>query len=268
MVHLGLKEAIEDLQHCGLRMIQSCDGFKFGEDSVLLANYAAGICAGSRKASGTFYDLGCNSGILSLLIAAKLPRSRVTGIEIVPQAYELFLRNIQVNGLDGRVACINTDWNSIRTSVPAAGADVVISNPPYACRTGCNADIHDEKRVAREEIFSDVQGLVSATAYLLKPGGMAFYIYRANRLTDVLTALRDNRLEPVRIRFVHPFAGKAPNAFVVTSRKHGKPSGLVVENPLVVFDSPGVYTEEVQRMYGKCPPMSRQELYRDITDGD
>ncbi|MHB1452459.1 MAG: tRNA1(Val) (adenine(37)-N6)-methyltransferase [Saccharofermentanales bacterium] len=268
MVQLGAKEVIEDLQLCGLRMIQSSEGFKFGEDSVLLANYVAGICSVSRKAGGIFYDLGCNSGIISLLIAAKLPRCKVTGVEIVRQAYELCIKNIQINGLGERISCMNSDWNDIGISGNAASADFVISNPPYAYRTDNAADISDEKRVAREEIFSDARGLACATAFLLKPGGMAFYIYRANRLTDVLTALRDYRLEPVRIRFVHPYTGKAPNAFIVTARKHGRPSGLVIEKPLVIFDRPGVYTGEVQAMYGKCSPMGRQELYRDITDGE
>ncbi|MHB8962533.1 MAG: tRNA1(Val) (adenine(37)-N6)-methyltransferase [Saccharofermentanales bacterium] len=268
MLRLGDNEVVEDLQIEGLRIIQSSGGFRFGEDSVLLASYASGICSKSRRASGKIYDLGCNSGIISLLTAAKLPECKVTGIEIVRQAYELCLKNVRLNGLDGRVSCVHADWNCRGGYGPAAEADFVISNPPYAYRTDGQSDVSDVRRIAKEEIFSDAQGIAAATAYLLKPGGLAFYIYRANRLTDVLLALRNSRMEPVRIRFVHPFIGKAPNSFIITSRKHGRPSGLIIEKPLVVFESPGVYTEEVQSMYGKCPPMNREELYRDITDGE
>ncbi len=268
MIPLHDREGIEDLQLGGLRIIQSRDGFRFGEDSVLLANVAAAAFSHRRRPPERIADLGCNAGAIALIMAFKLPRSRIVGIEIAEDACSLFRRNIELNGLGDRISCVQADWNDLRGIVPAASADCVVSNPPYARRRSDDANRADDRRIAREEIRSDAAGLAEAAAYLLRPGGLAFMIYRADRLADVLAALRASRLEPVRIRFVHPFADRAPGTFIVMSRKHGRPAGLKVEKPLVVREAPGRYAPEVRAMYGDRPTMPAQELLRGVCASD
>lgn len=287
-------ETVEDLQLDGLRMIQGRNLFRFGEDSVLLANFVSGSLKKSKEAKRTLTDLGCNCGSISLLLSAKLPNMAITGVEITGKASEIFERNIELNRIRDRVSCIHKDWNRLRETLPPGGMDYVVSNPPYTIpdpgippepadglkpmnglkETAGERDrqtIKDARgravtdlRIAREEIYSSLDQLLQISSYLLKEGGKAFYIYRASRMVDVLEGMRKHRIEPKLLRIILPFAGKAPTAFLVMGQKGGKPGGFVEERPLVLFDRPSRYTEEAVAMYGKYPPLTREELYRDI----
>ncbi|MHB1485507.1 MAG: tRNA1(Val) (adenine(37)-N6)-methyltransferase [Saccharofermentanales bacterium] len=264
MISLYEDETIEDLQLNGLRMIQMKDGFRFGEDSVLLANFAAGIFGKTSGARRSIIDLGCNCGSIALILSAKLPGSMLTGVEITSRAAEIFKRNIILNGLSGRISCIHKDWNGIREDFCQGGFDCVISNPPYAVFDENSKRDMTDLRIAREEIHSSLDQLLQISAYLLKHNGKAFFIYRANRLADVLESMRKNKIEPRIIRFIQPFLYKAPTAFLVMGQKYGKAGGLKIEPPVILFGSPSHYTDEVLEMYGKYPPLNADELYDGI----
>jgi len=62
--------------------------------------------------------------------------------------------------------------------------------------------------------------------------------------------MREKKLEPKRLRFIHPEPGKEANLFLLEGRKNsGK--GIVVESPLVVYKDAKkrIYTEEVEQKY-------------------
>ena len=58
-------ERLDDLQRGGLRILQRPDGFRFGTDAVLLADFA-GVKKGERVA-----DMGTGTGVLPLLLSAR-----------------------------------------------------------------------------------------------------------------------------------------------------------------------------------------------------
>ena len=89
-------------------------------------------------------------------------------------------------------------------------------------------------------------------------------IYRSIKLADLMLSMRENDLEPVRLRFIYPFEDSRPKSFLIAARKSGKSGGLIVESPLVIFDSVGVYSDKVIDYYGKTGSMSKEELYRDV----
>lgn len=282
MIPLFEDETVEDLQRNGLRMIQGKNLFRFGEDSVLLAHFAAQSLRLSGRSERSLVDLGCNCGFISLLLSQKLPGSRIAGVEITRRAAEIFERNIRLNRLEDRVFCLHADWNRLDGLLPPGKADAVISNPPYrvsgqnspsknAARLfaepgdgAANAPDITDMQIAREEICSSLDQLMDATYRLLKNGGKAFFIYRANRLADVLSQMRAHRIEPRRLRMVAPFCDKAPTAFLVMGQKNGRPGGFAVEKPLILYDKPSCYTREVTEMYGNYPPLSDDALYKDI----
>ncbi|MDE6614401.1 MAG: methyltransferase, partial [Clostridia bacterium] len=66
---------IDDLQCNNLKIKQFVEGYCFTSDAVLLANM-------TRCSSGdTIVDFGCGNGVISLLLSAKLPCSKIIGIE-------------------------------------------------------------------------------------------------------------------------------------------------------------------------------------------
>ena len=58
-----------------------------------------------------------------------------------------------------------------------------------------------------------------------------------------------HRLEPKRMRLVHPYLDKEPNMVLIEAVRGGK-SRMTVEKPLVIFSGQGVYTEEMREKYG------------------
>ena len=51
------------------------------------------------------------------------------------------------------------------------------------------------------------------------------------------------------MKLVYPFVDKEPNMVLLEARRGGK-SRLTVEKPLIVYRSPGVYTDEIYDIYG------------------
>ena len=71
-------ERLDDLQCQGLQLIQRPDAFRFGTDSVLLADFAR------PRAKDRAVDLGCGTGAIALLMAAHQPGLVVDAVEIQP----------------------------------------------------------------------------------------------------------------------------------------------------------------------------------------
>ena len=152
MILLKKDETLEDLQLNNIRMIQKKNGFRFGEDSVLLANYISEYYAKTKNASKNIIDLGCNFGSITLLLSQKLSFAKFTGVEITQDAFDAFNRNILLNNISDRVKAINSDWNRLGEIYKGGEFDCVISNPPYKVFNGDKSSEINDLRVAREEI--------------------------------------------------------------------------------------------------------------------
>jgi tRNA1Val (adenine37-N6)-methyltransferase len=264
MVILHKDETIEDLQLNGIRMIQKREGFRFGEDSVLLANFVAESFKKTKDAKRNIIDLGCNCGSISLLLSQKLAAASITGVEITKAAYDAFLRNIELNNLKSSLSALNKNWNDLKSIYKPGKFDCVVSNPPYKIFDGDKDKEITDKRIAREELFSSLSQLLDITSYLLRPRGTVFMIYRTDRLIDLVSGLRNAGIEPRSLRFVHPFIDRAPTAFIISGQKGVNPGGFVAGKPLILFDKPGVYRTEVLEMYGKTPSMTKEKLFEGI----
>ena len=73
-------------------------------------------------------------------------------------------------------------------------------------------------------------------------------VHRPYRLADIICSLRGHKLEPKRIRFVHPYSGREPNMVLVEAVRSGKPM-LKVMPPLVIYKDNGEYTDEIVDIY-------------------
>ncbi len=60
-------ETLEDLQRAGLKLIQKTSGFRFGQDSVFLASFAADLVMHKKHVQAA--DLGAGSGAVSVLLS-------------------------------------------------------------------------------------------------------------------------------------------------------------------------------------------------------
>ena len=75
-------------------------------------------------------------------------------------------------------------------------------------------------------------------------------VHRPHRLVEIINTFTKYRIEPKRIRFVHPYEDKEANMVLIEGLRGGK-SMIKVESPLIVYDKSGKYTQEILRIYGK-----------------
>ena len=212
-----------------LSLIQKKDGLTFGTDAFLLASFIKS--APSKKAA----ELGAGTGIISLLLAQRSKLSNICAIEIQKDFADLTERNAILNGLDSKITTVNADVTKIKASDIGGELDVVFTNPPYMKTDSGKRNKSDAKYIARHEVCGDIGEFCSAGFRLLKHGGKFYVVWRPDRLCDLLFALRQNRLEPKIITFVHADTKSEPSIVLVSATKGGA-SGARVTAPLILHE--------------------------------
>ncbi len=207
------------------------------------------------KKDGTLMDLGTGNGILPILLSAKTEGSHFTGLEIQSRAADMARRSVEYNGLQDKISIVEGDIKGIKRLFPASSFDCVISNPPYMTDGHGLNNPAAPKAVARHEILCTLKDVVTAAAYLLKESGSFFLVHRPFRLPEIFGEMTNLRIEPKRLRFVYPNAGKEPVLILTEGRKGGK-KGLKCAKPLIIYGADGEYTGEVKEIYGIKPPLS------------
>lgn len=240
-VELFENERIDDLQFKGLKIIQNTKGFCFGIDAVLLSNFC------KVKKNSKVIDLGTGTGIIPLLVAGKSNAKEIVGLEIQSEVAEMARRSVKMNGLEDRIKIINGDLKSIETIFSKQEFDVVVSNPPYAHANGI-VNENDKKAISRHGIMCDIEDVIKAASFLLKPNGRFFMVNRPLRLVDMLHFGRVHNLEAKNIRFVHSREGKSPKLVLIEYLKYGKPEVKVLD-PLYVYEDGQKYTKEILDIY-------------------
>ena len=243
IIELKDEERLDALQRNGSQIIQKKDGFCFGMDAVLLSGFAA-VKPGEKA-----IDLGTGTGIIPILLEAKYEGEHYTGLEIQDEVAEMAARSVALNHLEERVSIVKGDIKEASRLFGAASFDVVTSNPPYmnAAHGLKNPDL--PKAIARHEVLCTLDDVAREAAKLLRPGGRFYMVHRPHRLIEIITALTKYKLEPKRMKMVHPFVDKEANMVLIEAVRGGK-SMIKVEAPIVVYREPGVYTQEIYDIYG------------------
>lgn len=236
-------ETLDDLRLGGLKIIQKRDGYRFSLDSILL-------CAFARIKDGeTVADLGTGSGVIPLVLASRTGAGRIVGMEIQPELVDRARRSVQLNALEERVEILEGDLRMLPKSLVPQSFEVVLANPPYRRQESGRRAPVAERAAARHELAGGLADFLRAAALLLKNGGRFYVVYLAERLAELLAAMRRERLEPKRLRCVHSRAAEEARMVLVEGRKGGR-SGLTVAPPLFVYEG-ARYSDEVLAVYGE-----------------
>ena len=243
IIELKDEERLDDLQRNGYQIIQKKDGFCFGMDAVLLSGFAA-VKPGEKA-----IDLGTGTGIIPILLEAKYEGEHYTGLEIQDEVAEMAARSVAINHLEEKVSIVKGDIKEASRLFGAASFDVVTSNPPYMNDAHGLKNPDLPKAIARHEVLCTLDDVAREAAKLLRPGGRFYMVHRPHRLIEIITALTKYKLEPKRMKMVHPFVDKEANMVLIEAVRGGK-SMIKVEAPIVVYREPGVYTQEIYDIYG------------------
>lgn len=236
-------EAIDDLQN-GYKIIQKTHSFRYGVDAVLLADFA------NIKKEHSVIDLGTGTGIIPILIYARKKPSEITAVEIQQDMAEMAERSIKLNGLEDSIKVLCMDLKDTPVILGKAKYDCVVTNPPYVKKECGINNPSETKAIARFEVMCTLEELLKTAKELLKPGGKLYMVHRTDRLADIIFEMRNNGIEPKRIRFVHPSIGKRPNLLLIEGARGGNKE-LKFMDPLYIHDEKGNYTEEIYKIYGR-----------------
>lgn len=236
-------ERLDDLQRNGYKIIQNPEKFCFGMDAVLLSGFA------KVKRGEQVLDLGTGTGIIPILLKGKTEGKHFTGLEIQEESAEMARRSVVYNDLSEDVEIVTGDIKEAVDLFGAASFDVVTSNPPYMTGSHGLKNPQEAKAIARHEVLCTLEDVVRSAAGVLKPQGRFYLVHRPFRLAEIFCIMNKYKLEPKRMQLVYPYVDREPNMVLVEALKGGRPR-ITVEKPLIVYKSPGVYTDEIYDVYG------------------
>lgn len=242
-INLKKNERVDDLQRNGYQIIQNPGRFCFGMDAVLLSGFA--------KACKTdiLLDMGTGTGIIPILMEARYGCMHLTGLEIQEESADMARRSVALNHLDEKIDIITGDIKEAGNLFPPASFDCVTCNPPYMIGQHGLMNPEEAKAIARHEIFCTLEDVIRNAARVLKPGGHFYMVHRPFRLAEIMIIMSQYKLEPKRMQLVYPYVNKEPNMVLIEGVRGGR-SRMMVEKPLIVYQSPGIYTQEIYEIYG------------------
>jgi tRNA1Val (adenine37-N6)-methyltransferase len=179
---------------------------------------------------------------------AELYRPReVVALEIQQPLAEMIGRNALINGLKSvHAVCGDLRQRKI-TGIEPASFDLVVANPPYRAAASGRENPDHGRRVARGESAATLAEFVTAAKLYARRGGRVAFVFAARRSAELIFAMRSNRLEPKRMRFVHPRIAMAASVILIEARSGGGIE-VAIEPPLILYERPGVYTAEARAL--------------------
>ncbi len=225
-----------------ISLLQRKQGLTFGTDALLLASYIDGIYDDAL-------ELGAGTGVISLLLLKRQKIHRVTALEVQPDFAMIVKQNAMRNDFADVVdsqCCDLRDFNSEKKYALA------FSNPPYMkCDSG-KPNMYDEKNIARHEVKGTIFDFCKCASRSLKFGGSFYAVYRTDRMVDLLVAMRECKIEPKRITFVHADKNSPPSMLLIEGKCGAAPS-MRVTPPLILYKDPShkIHTDDYEYIYQK-----------------
>jgi len=243
-------ETLDELFGGRLRILQKKRGYRFSIDAILLADFVR------LKRSETVIDLGAGSGVITIVLARRFPRSgRIVGLELQGQLADMARRSVEVNRLEERIDILQGDIRDVRTSLAAESFDVAVFNPPYRKAGSGRINPDEERALARHEIWGGAADFLAASARLLKDGGRVYLIYPAKRMVEVLHRMHALHLEPKKLRIVYSRASSEGDFILVEGLKGGGEE-LKVLPPLYIYGEKGIYSGEMKDIFNALSALS------------
>ena len=226
-----------------LKLIQKKNGLTFGTDAYLLAAFTR-ACP-----RGTAVDLGCGTGVISLLCAQRSRFSHVYCAELQKSFAELTERNIILNSLNDKMSVINIDVRELTQKHSCGQVDAVFTNPPYMKAQSGRENPVDEKNIARRELNGTIYDFCAAAGRILKSGGAFYVVHRPERLCDIMCAMREAKVEPKTLLYVCPDTRSQPSLILLEGRKDAAPS-MILSRPLYIYkEGSREYTDDMNAVY-------------------
>ena len=229
---------------------QNEEWFKFSLDSVLLASFVT-----LNLRTKMIMDMATGNAPIPLLLTYRTT-AKIYGVEYQKCVYDLAVQSVLANRLEDKIQLLCEDVCNLKKCFKGDTFDVITCNPPYfKVKKASYLNDNSVKAIARHELTLNLSDVVMNAVYLLKNGGIFAMVHRTERLVEILEIFKRYGIEPKRIQFIYPKAGKNSDLFLIEGMKNGNP-GLKLMSPLIIHKDNGDYTDEVQDIlkfnYERC----------------
>jgi tRNA1(Val) A37 N6-methylase TrmN6 len=224
-----------------LRLRQPKSGHRAGHDALLLA------AATPARSGNRVVDFGAGVGAAGLALARRVPSIELSLVEIDPVLAELARANAALNGVAANVIVL--DVTSVPEQFAAAGlapdsVDVVLMNPPFNDPSRHRASPDSARAIAHVATVATLADWVHAARRVLKSQGTLTLIWRADGMTEVLTAL-DRGFGSLAILPVHGDPAAPAIRVLVRASKGGKAPTRILAG-VMLNDESAVPNKQVQ----------------------
>lgn len=227
------------------KIVQDTRYFSFSLDSVILANYI-----NIDKKTEKILDIGTGNAPIPIILSIKYnSNASIYGFELQKEIFNLAKESVKINDLESRISLINDDIKNIDKYFEKKTFDIIVSNPPYF-KYNLNSKTNDEKikTIARHEIMLNIDDLIKISYQYLKDRGKFLIVHRTERMSEIITKMHNNKIEPKRILFIFPKKDSSSNLFIVEGVKNGK-EGIRELKQIIAHNSDGSYTDEIIKFF-------------------
>ncbi len=217
-------------------LYQPQKGYCYNSDSIFLVDFIRQF-----KPKGKLLDVGCGVGILSLLIARDFP-VEISISEKQKRVLEYAKHNFEINNLKYRAY-----EGDFLDSVIDEHFDFIISNPPFYDEAVTQS--RDEAlNISRYAQHLPLELFIKKVKQLLKPRGYFLLCYDAKQSDRLLYELKEQKLNPETIRFIHPKIDREAKIIMVQARANSRSMCRILP-PLITFDEQGKYNEQSAKAF-------------------
>jgi len=222
-----------------LYLYQPTDGYAYNSDSIFLYDFISLF-----QPKGKLLDVGCGVGIISLLL------TRDFNIETtIIDKQELMLKyaehNYELNQLN--VESYLGDFTKLLNDKKF---DFVVSNPPFYDENVTQSE-NEHLNIARYAQHLPIEPFIKKVKSVLKPRGRFIFCYDAKQVDRLLHTLKEHKINPEVIRFVHSKIDRDSKLVMISARMNSK-SLMKVMPPLIVFDKESRYNKEPESAFTKA----------------
>lgn len=207
---------------------------RFGTDAFLLAKFA-----GARR-KDRCADLCSGCGIVGLALLRDFAPASVIAVELLEPAHRLALISKELSNAENFFP-VNDDLRKWRAETPL---DLIVCNPPYKAAGAGIVPSKESAALARRETECTVFDVCAAAKRNLRYGGRLCICNRPERLADCITAMRQNGIEPKRLRTVHRDSTSDAWLILLEGRFAKSTSAFMrVEPPLIIGSGASLFTK-------------------------
>jgi tRNA1(Val) A37 N6-methylase TrmN6 len=210
-------------------------GYRFSADPFLLCSEIPALT------NQTILDIGCGSGVISIVLKSEYPKTKIFGVEIQKELADIAEKNVKANSMEQDIKIICRDIKRVNILDLNKQVDIIVSNPPYKKTKTGRLNPDKQKAVARHEINLNIKEFFKCCKRLLLPTGRVYVIFPAERIYDLLKNMADNKIQPEIIKFIHTKTSDPAKLVIVSGINNGNQQPVIApplytQNPLTFND--------------------------------